>query len=160
GFEWYYHYHLSHPNLVRSWRAQKRNVNQIAWSPDGAMFATCSSENAVRLWNGQTGEHLGDLILPDDEWVWCVAISPDGSKLATGGDNRTAQSGEINVWDLAARTVLWRKRDCPHVPNAIRALAFSPDGKIVAANCGSEPGAIKLWDAQDGALLKALGDPD
>ena len=66
-----------------------------------------------------------------------VALHPSGSRIAYGGDDEC-----VHVVDVASRRVL---RKLPGRGWPIRSLAFSPDGRWVAA--GSK-GAVQLWDAK------------
>jgi WD40 repeat protein len=78
--------------------------------------------------------------------VNCLAYSSDGLTLA-GAD----YEGNIVLWDAASakvRTTI-KQKDQPLVSS----LAFSPDGKTLAAAAGGrdhEPGLIVLWDASTG----------
>jgi len=56
--------------------------------------------------------------------VRCVAYSPDGALLASGGDD-----GVVRVWDLASRLAVWasEKEGDP----GIEALAFSADSTFI-----------------------------
>lgn len=56
-----------------------------------AIIATCSADGTVRTWNS-AGAPLKTLTGLTD-WVWGVAISPDGTKVAGGG-----YGGEVRVW--------------------------------------------------------------
>jgi WD40 repeat protein len=79
----------------------------------------------------------------------CLAYSADGRTLA-GAD----YAGNIILWDTASAKVrLTLKQEDRR---RVRALAFTPDGKTLAAAVGDrpgrdhEPGLIVLWDAATG----------
>ena len=69
--------------------------------------------------------------------IWSVVFSPDGTRLASGGGDRT-----VRLWDLAVpgapSSVLGRHDD------AVLRVRFSPDGKYLASS--SKDTSIRLWD--------------
>ena len=42
--------------LVRTLRGHSGSIGRIAWSPDGQMIASPSSDRTVRLWDVETGD--------------------------------------------------------------------------------------------------------
>ena len=79
----------------------------------------------------------------------CVALSPDGRTLASGGSSRAGGNrwaGGVQLWDLTTgkeRFVL-RGHSKP-----VTAVAFSPDGRWIAS--GGEDRTVRLWRAAGGS---------
>jgi WD40 repeat protein/serine/threonine protein kinase len=75
-----------------------------------------------------------------------VAVSPDGRKLASAGEDRV-----VKVWDLVSGRML--QSFAVH-NDAVWGLAFDRDGKLLAS--GSRDGTVALWDVERGTELRAL----
>lgn len=73
-------------------------VIAAAFSPDGAMLATCSPDQTIRLWQVETGELLNTFRGQADE-VFDVAFSSDGNLLASLG----CYDAVVKVWDPTKR---------------------------------------------------------
>jgi WD40 repeat protein len=84
-----------------------RPIGQIAYSPDGSMIATGSSDGTVRIWDPATGRLL--LTLDHPAPIFGLAFGPDGRTIAS-----MDTSGVIRLWDACA--------DCRN-PDALMALA-------------------------------------
>jgi WD40 repeat protein len=61
------------------------SFNAVAWSPDGRLFASGSSDNTVRIWDPASGKLLRTLE-GHAYSVLSVSFSPDGKALASGSD--------------------------------------------------------------------------
>jgi WD40 repeat protein len=88
------------------------------------MLATGGYDATMRVWDMNSGKEL--LNLPGS---WQVAFSPDGSRLATDGDNFVriyllriedllvlAKSGLIRTWTTEECQQYLHVRECPSVP--------------------------------------------
>jgi RNA polymerase sigma factor (sigma-70 family) len=139
----------------------------LAFSPNGQLLAAGGWDQRVRVWR-QAGALLHTL----DDFkgpIYTVAFSPDGRLLAASGNEhpKHADWGDqakpaskvhgIVLWDAATGKLHGRLGN--HL-SSVRALAFSPDGKILAAapNDGSladgthsdKEKAVRLWEVASG----------
>ncbi|HEX4614179.1 MAG TPA: hypothetical protein VH092_38710, partial [Urbifossiella sp.] len=126
-----------------------------------------AAKKEVRRLDGFEGvNHMGPTKLP----VTALAFSPDGTTLLAGTGWRLVASpppgppapGEVKRFNLADPPpaapdppAVWReKATLPGFENAIRSVAFSPDGKSLAVGGGGEAAEypVTLWDV--GALKR------
>ena len=61
-----------------------------AFSPDGKTIASWSGDDAVWLWDTQTGRHKGTLT-GHTKGIACLVFSPDGRTLASGSLDMTVR---------------------------------------------------------------------
>jgi WD40 repeat protein/tRNA A-37 threonylcarbamoyl transferase component Bud32 len=76
--------------------------------------------------------------------VQSVAFSPDGTRLASAGD-------ELKIWDLTNGQEVLTLRGHR---GAVNSVAFSPDGKHLASAANDQ--TVKLWDATTGRAVLTL----
>jgi WD40 repeat protein/serine/threonine protein kinase len=126
----------------------------LAHHPDGKELASAGKDGTVRLWELPTGtprrqfDLPGDL--PRDGAFSCVAYNSDGTLLCAGvslGQN-APQLAPILIWDRDSGE---RKLRLPAHQGATLAVAFSPDGTLLAT-AGADR-LVKVWDVKRGELV-------
>jgi len=101
-------YSVGEDNQLRTWSttgdqagkqvrnaAQGKGIFKILQHPKQPLLVTCSADQTVRIWNADNGSQVKELKGHTD-WVYSVAISPDGNLVASG-----AWNGEVIVWKIA-----------------------------------------------------------
>jgi WD40 repeat protein len=81
----------------------------------------------VCVWDVQTGRPLLELAGHEDA-VTCLAYSPDGRLLASGGDDRA-----LRLWDAATG----KERALRRLETQVKAVCFSPDGRHLYTGNGN-----------------------
>jgi WD40 repeat protein len=109
---------------------------ELAFSPDGAFLAVLSP-NLVRVWELASCQVA---IAIDAPGVRCLAFSPDGRMLATGGWELKTKF-DVQLWDPLTGMLIERLNG-QH--NSLYTVCFSPDGDRLA--CAGRDLAVHLWD--------------
>ena len=95
----------------------------------------------MRIWDPATGEQRAALTGHTGP-VTAVAIAPDGTWLATAGDD-----GTVRIWDPA--TGQQRAALTGHA-GPVTAVAIAPDGTWLASASGD--GTVRIWDPATGGI--------
>jgi WD40 repeat protein len=120
----------------------------VAFSPDGQMLASVSSDKTAKIWDWRNGTLLKSLDFPGE--VSSVSFSPDGQTLAVGGvDEPQNQIQNAAVWTFSVDS--WKPvRKFSEYLN-VTAIAYSPDGRWLIGGGASRN--VQVWQASDGASL-------
>jgi WD40 repeat protein len=104
-------------------------------------------QSEVHLINAATGSVLRSHSLESP--LWAVAIDPQGKYLVAAGE--TSKDGQGKIWDLASGQEI---ATLSGHTKAIKALAFSPDGKRLVS--AGDDRTLKLWEVPNGQELVTL----
>jgi WD40 repeat protein len=97
-----------------------------------------AAEEALRT---AIAEPRGRALPGHQDWVWSLAFSPDGRRLAT-----TGKDNNVLLWNLEAPNPAQNPQILEGHTDWIYHLAFSPDGRWLAT--ASKDGTARLWDLQ------------
>jgi WD40 repeat protein len=120
-------------------------VTSLDFSPDGSLLAVAGFHE-VLLWKGDGSELAGRLV-GLSERVQALRFSPDGKRLAVAA-GRPAQMGEVQIWDVAKRSLLI---SVPFGYDTVYGVDWSPDGKLVSF--GAPDNSLRALDADSGKLV-------
>jgi WD40 repeat protein/S1-C subfamily serine protease len=144
---------LESGDVVREFRGHTEWVFSVAFSRDGRLVYSASGgrylgvwrdgiDSAIRVWDVETGREVRRLE-GHRGIVWSVAVSPDGRRVLSGGQDRTSI-----VWDAGTGAEIRRFRG--HTDH-VTCAAFLPDG-LRAVSCGDDR-TIRLWNVETGQEL-------
>jgi serine/threonine protein kinase/WD40 repeat protein len=151
--------------LVRLWDAANRRIvrdipvngafSVLAFSADGSRLLTADGNTEVSIWNVAEGTKLNGINLPDAgpagrplPWGNSAAVTPDFRLMA-----QSLGGGHIRVVDLTSGQELWKVQAADE---NVTALAFSPDGRMLASGAGFVESAVRLWGVASGRELARL----
>ena len=126
-------------------------IYRISVDAENRLLATASQDKTVRLWNARTGELIRIIRPPvgegDEGKLYAVALTPDGKMAAVGGwtGYEWDRVGNIYLFDSGTGLLL---RRLTGLPNVITHLAFSRDGRHLAAGLGQNNG-IRIYRTDD-----------
>ena len=133
---------------ARAWQ-----FRSLCFGNDGKTLVAVSPNNgSIHFWDVTQGKELRT-IKCGRYWTSCLAVSPDGKMLVSGGHfelGGARYESQLVLWDLATGREL---RRWPSYKDRVEALAFAPDGKTLAA--GGDQG-IRVWEAVTGKELHRI----
>ena len=131
----------------------------LALSPDGSTFAVRAGASRVALFSTETARRVQEFPVETGGDLIGMAWSSRGLLAVTGN------GGSVQLWEVGAQPQLVRRlrglRSVNGEAEGVSAVAFSPDGRLIAAGDvnhtpGNTPwryGSVAVWDVDSGKLL-------
>jgi tricorn protease-like protein len=127
---------LNGGQLVKTFDGHTESVTNVAFTSD-SRFVLSSGDSSIHLWDLTSGkeaprrfdgQHSGR--------IPAMALSADGRRLATGGDDRT-----VKLWDVATGKML---HSFAGHTDTVLCVAFSHDGRRIAS--GGFDRTVRVWN--------------
>jgi WD40 repeat protein len=141
---------LKTKKLLQTINGHEREIRAIKFSPKGELIATATRRGLVRLWNLET--RTARIVFDETKFakrelgeIESIAFHPNGKELAVG------ILGAVVLLDISKEPA--EARTIPSGNAVVEALAYAPDGKVLAGVGGT---AVKFWDSANGKELPDL----
>jgi WD40 repeat protein len=154
------------PDIIWAKGGHSDSVNAVAYSPDGQLLVSGSSDRTIKLWR-RDGTFIKTLAIPYDINhqlfdVLSVAISPDSILIAAGVQETTGGgqfTSAVHIWRISDGQLVqsFTGYAIGGVTNTgVTSVAFSPDGQYLAS--GSKDQSVKVWRMSNGTLVSSRSD--
>lgn len=152
---------LETKKYLRTLKGHEDKINTLAFSLDGEILASGSSDKTVRLWDAATGQLIGNPLAAHEGVVNSVAFSPKStsllSKLLSKSESILISGSEdraIRFWDLEGKPT-----GIEILPNAhtsgIKAVLFRDANTIISA---SSDQTIRFWNLNGSPVMMPLSN--
>lgn len=145
----------SFDGTVKVWTADRKPLHTfggargavltVAFNPNGKALAAGGLDGDVRVWELTDKEPQPRKMRAHGSWVNAVAYKPDGFGLASVGSDNEVRFNPAIGKSLTVRPKLAE----------VRSVAYSPDGKLLAA--GTRYGVTAVFDSDGDVVAKLKG---
>jgi WD40 repeat protein len=120
-------------------------VTCVLFTPDGKRLISGGRSGIAKVWEIESGR---ERVFPSLGWhIGGMALTPDGRTVLIGGWNNS-----VKLFDLETL----RPKGEMKGDSGVQSVAFSHDGKRVAAAGSGRIGMVRVWDAESGHLYANL----
>lgn len=122
----------------------------------GEVLVSCGYDRKVTWWDLEAEKEVRS-VEAHARWCRAVAASPDGKHVASVADDMVCKVFEAATGKLVHALRGHKEKTPHHFPSMLYAVAFSPDGKLLAT--ADKVGHIVVWDLATGREKAALESP-
>jgi WD40 repeat protein len=135
--------------FLKQFEGHTHHVMDVGWKSDGKLLASASADNSVKIWDYEKGEQVRTIPAHGKQVTRLVFIGQKPEFATCSGDQT------VRFWNVDSGG---NARNFGGNTDYLYAVGVSSDGSIVAA--GGEEGIVRLYNGNNGQLIKALSPPD
>jgi WD40 repeat protein/serine/threonine protein kinase len=117
----------------------RRGINDLQFSRDGALIATASEDGTTRIWDAENRPDGGEVISLGNDSCCDLAISPDGSQVLTALSSGQVVIARKSSKELTAIAVAPEQQGF--------CMALNPDGRFLAT-APYKSNVVTVWNIQ------------
>ena len=128
-------------------RPSRSEAHLVALSPNDSRLAVIWNDPiawGLTLYNPNTGNPVAS-VARDIGFTWALAFSPDGTRVATAGED-----GVTRLWDTSTGAMI---AECRGHTRKVLGVAFRPDGRRLVTT--SADGTVRRWDPATGREVES-----
>jgi WD40 repeat protein len=118
----------------------------LEFSPNGQHILSGLNDNAVRVWDFNTGEVVATL---NDQQL--AEFSPDGQSIATASGSKFSTDTNVRIWDVKTGEL---RLIAQGVESPVHDLRFSADARRIVVS--SDDKIARVWDTKSRGLVLIL----
>eukprot|EP01137_Pigoraptor_chileana_P011246 Opistho-2@61798 len=128
----------------------KAAVTCVAYAPKGNMYASCSKDGAIKLWDGIGSRCINTFAgAHDNAEVYSLAFSENGKYLLSNG-----RDSRVRLWEVTSGRVIHTYEGAVQTPLRTQcAFSYNEDYVLVGDEASS---SVVMWDSRSGERLKTF----
>jgi WD40 repeat protein len=135
--------------FIKQFEGHTHHVMDVGWKPDGKLLASAGAENTVKVWDYEKGEQVRTIQAHGKQVTRLIFIGQKPEFATCSGDQT------VRFWNVDSGG---NSRNFSGNNDYLYAVAVSSDGSIVVA--GGEEGIVRLYNGNNGQLVKSLSPPN
>lgn len=154
---------MASPTPTRNF-GHPNNVDAVAFQPNGTLVASGGHDGKIRLYDlvkGNVVKEINAHTNKDALQIYCLAFTPDGKRLVSGGYDNSLKLWDVPGGNMVREFKAYKVKEFEKGhQDGVFSVAFSPDGNLLASGSGGLERVIKIWNVNDGQVVRDLANPE